>query len=145
MKNKIFKRKNIIAIFIVVIVISTAIFFILNIKNNNQNNKEKSNIEIFSLNANDLVSSPISISGSARGWYFEGVFEVSVLDGDGAVLGAGLAHALTDWTTTSSVPFVASLSFEKPKYSKGEIVFKKDNPSGLQKNDEQFILPVRFK
>jgi hypothetical protein len=145
MKSKIFIRKNIIVIFIVVLIILTTIFFILNINDNNQNNKEKNNIEIFSLNANDLVSSPISISGAAQGWYFEGVFGVSVLDGDGAVLGAGLAHALTDWTTTSSVPFVVNLSFEKSKYSKGKIIFKKDNPSGLPKNDEQFILPVRFK
>ena len=94
---------------------------------------------------NAVVASPVMVAGSANGWYFEAVFPVKVLDGDGTVLGSGQAQAHGDWATTSSVTFSAAISFAAPKYATGTIVFKKDNPSGLPQNDEKFALPVRFK
>lgn len=144
MKNRFLSRKNIIIIFVITSLFFIFILFLLNYKKDNQISN-KNDFSIFSLKANDLISSPISVSGEATGWYFEGVFGVNVLDKDGAVLGVGVAHALTDWTTTSSVPFVANISFKEPKYSTGEIVFKNDNPSGSPGNNKQFVLPVRFK
>jgi hypothetical protein len=94
---------------------------------------------------NVVVSSPVAIAGSASGWYFEAVFPITILDGDGTILGIGQARAQSDWMTTSSVPFLAALSFSTPKYATGTIVFRNDNPSGLPKNDKEFILPVRFR
>ena len=94
---------------------------------------------------NAIITSPVVIAGSASGWYFEAVFPITILDGDGTVLGTGQARAQSDWTTTSSVPFLAALSFLTPKYATGTIIFRNDNPSGLPKNDKEFILPVRFR
>lgn len=96
---------------------------------------------------NTLVSSPLSISGAVvgGGWFFEAVFPVKVLDGDGTVLGQGQAQALSDWTTTGTVPFGAKITFSAPHYATGAILFAKDNPSGLPQNAEEFSVPVRFK
>jgi len=94
---------------------------------------------------NAIVVSPAAIAGSAQGWYFEAVFPVKILDGDGTVLGSGQAQAQSDWMITSSVPFSATISFTNPKYANGTIVFRKDNPSGLPKYDEEFILPIWFR
>ena len=94
---------------------------------------------------NTAIVSPVAIAGQAMGWYFEAVFPVKILDGDGTVLGEGQAQAQSDWMTTSSVPFSATISFTNPKYATGTIVFRKDNPSGLPKYDEEFTLPVRFR
>lgn len=96
---------------------------------------------------NMLVSSPLSISGAVAGggWFFEAVFPVKVLDGDGTVLGQGQAQALSDWMTTSTVPFGATITFSAPHYAAGSIVFAKDNPSGAPQNAEEFSVPVKFK
>ena len=94
---------------------------------------------------NAIIASPVVITGSAKAWYFEAVFPVKILDGDGTVLGSGQAQAQSDWMTTSSVAFSATVSFAVPKYATGTIVFRKDNPSGLPQNGKEFILPVRFR
>lgn len=94
-----------------------------------------------------VVSSPVAIAGTATGggWFFEASFPVKVLDGDGAVLGQGQAQAQSDWTSTGTIPFVASITFRTPKYATGAIVFAKDNPSGLPENAQELSVPVRFK
>ena len=94
-----------------------------------------------------LISSPVAVSGTVTGggWFFEAVFPIKVLDGDGAVLGQGQAQAQSDWMTTGTVPFSASIAFTAPKYATGTIVFAKDNPSDLPQNAEEFSLPIRFK
>ena len=95
----------------------------------------------------DLVTSPVAVAGSVTGdgWYFEATFPVKILDGDGTVLGSGPAQAQSDWMTTGTVPFAASVSFAAPKYAIGTIVFAKDNPSGLPQNAGELRLPVRFR
>ena len=94
---------------------------------------------------NAVIASPVAVAGSAKGWYFEALFPVKILDGDGTVLGNSQAQAQSDWMTTSSVPFSVSIPFTAPNYATGTIVFQKDNPSGLPKYAEEFTLPVRFK
>ena len=95
---------------------------------------------------NALVSFPVTVSGTVTGggWFFEAVFSVKILDGDGIVLGQGQAQAQSDWMTTDTVPFAASISFTTPKYATGTIVFAKDNPSGLPVNDDAIEIPVIF-
>ncbi len=96
---------------------------------------------------NVLVSSPLAVAGTVTGggWFFEAVFPVKVLDGDGTVLGQGQAQAQSDWMTTGTVPFAVSIPFTTPKHATGTIVFAKDNPSGLPQNAEEFSVPVRFR
>jgi Immunoglobulin-like domain of bacterial spore germination len=95
----------------------------------------------------DVVSSPMAIEGQASGgkWFFEGSFPITVLDGDGKVLGSGKAHALSDWMTTGTVPFSASIILKTPHYTTGTVIFKNDNPSGLPENEKSFSIEVSFK
>lgn len=91
------------------------------------------------------IVSPVKISGVARGnWYFEASFPVQVLDEDGTILGAGIAQAQGEWTTTNFVPFSGEIKFSQPKGKSGSIIFKKDNPSGLPENDDFVKILVNF-
>lgn len=95
---------------------------------------------------NELIRSPVVVQGSARGsWFFEAVFPVKVLDGDGTIIGTGQARAQSDWMTADFVPFKAIVEFSQPKFSSGTVVFEKDNPSGLLQNAASIKIPVRFK
>jgi Immunoglobulin-like domain of bacterial spore germination len=90
------------------------------------------------------VSSPLEISGSAAGWYFEATFPVKLLDANGDILASGQARATDDWMTENFVPFTAELSFSKPTTTTGMLIFKNDNPSGDPTRDEEVDVPVRF-
>jgi spore germination protein GerM len=46
---------------------------------------------------------------------------------------------------TSFVPFKATLSFTPSTTARGTLVLKKDNPSGLPENEDEFRIPVTFK
>lgn len=99
-----------------------------------------------------LVSSPLNISGEARGnWFFEASFPVVLVDWDGVVVAEGVAEAQGEWMTESFVPFVASLEFINPYNSgdpdfmkKGTLILRKDNPSGLPENDDALEIPIKF-
>lgn len=103
-------------------------------------------LAVVSLHAGDLVASPLTVTGTVTGggWFFEASFPVKVLDGSGAVIGHGIAQAQADWMSTSSVPFTAIVQFSAPSAT-GTVVFSKDNPSGLPKNNMSLSIPVRFK
>jgi len=96
--------------------------------------------------ANDAVTSPLTVTGEARGnWYFEASFPVRVLDANGTVLAAVPVQAQGEWMTENFVPFHTTLEFESPTTKTGTIVFQKDNPSGLPEFDDEIRIPVRFK
>ncbi len=96
--------------------------------------------------AGEAISSPVAVEGTITGggWFFEASIPVSVLDAKGRVIGQGTARALSDWMSTGSVPFAASISFTAPDTATGTILFKNDNPSGLSANDRLFVLPITF-
>jgi hypothetical protein len=94
---------------------------------------------------NDVVSSPLTITGKARGpWYFEAQFPIKIKDANGTVLGTTTAHAIGDWMTTDFVPFTATLTFSPSSTATGSLVLQKDNPSGLPQNDDSLVVPIRF-
>lgn len=93
----------------------------------------------------DLVESPLTVTGEARGtWYFEASFPVRLLDGNGQEIAFTPAQAQGDWMTTDFVPFVATLTFTTPSTSTGMLVLEKDNPSGESQNDASVTIPVSF-
>jgi hypothetical protein len=94
----------------------------------------------------DVVDSPVAIEGTVTGggWFFEGSFPVEVLDSDGNVIGKGTAKALSDWTSTGTVPFAASIAFTGTRAATGTIVFRNDNPSGLPQNGQSLSVPIAF-
>jgi hypothetical protein len=94
---------------------------------------------------NQVVGSPLSIEGEARGtWYFEASFPIKIVDANGKVLGSAIAQAQSDWMTEDFVPFKAQLSFSVPSTETGILIFKKDNPSGLPEHDDELQIPIRF-
>lgn len=101
-------------------------------------------IKLTSPKAGDTISSPLEITGEARGkWYFEASFPVELRDKDGNVLVSAAAQAQGDWMTDNFVPFKATLTFSTTA-SDGTLVLKKDNPSGLPQNEDQISIPVKF-
>lgn len=105
-------------------------------------------IRIATPRPNQIISSPLTITGEARGnWFFEASFPVILTDWDGRIIARGIAQAKSDWMTTDFVPFEATLTFtvDKETYSnKGSLILKKDNPSGLSQNDDALEIPIVF-
>lgn len=106
-------------------------------------------IRLESPRPNQEVSSPLEISGEARGvWFFEASFPVFLVDWDGRIIAQGIATADGEWMTENFVPFKAKLEFvlEKDVYSnRGALILKKDNPSGLPEHDDALEIPLTFR
>ncbi|MCX6785772.1 MAG: Gmad2 immunoglobulin-like domain-containing protein [Candidatus Komeilibacteria bacterium] len=95
---------------------------------------------------NQIVASPLTITGQARGmWFFEASFPIELTDANGQTVASGLAQATSDWMTENFVPFTATLKFTKPQTSTGVLILKKDNPSGLPEHDDSLQIPVVLK
>ncbi len=102
-------------------------------------------LTVDSFNAN-AVGTPLTLSGTARGWYFEASFPVSLLDESGKTIASGPATATSDWMTSEPVSFTITLTFpQQPSGSKGTLTLHKDNPSGLPQNEDSYSIPVVFK
>jgi len=94
--------------------------------------------------ANEMISSPVVVSGQARGgWFFEASLPVKLIDEQGNILATVPAIAEADWMTSDFVPFKALVEFSSTS-SSGYLVISKDNPSGLIANDASISIPVRF-
>lgn len=112
------------------------------------NNDDKQNlIVVVSPIKNAEISSPLVISGRARGvWFFEGSFPVILLDSYRNTIAEGHVSAQGEWTTAEFVKFLGTLEFNNYiKGQKGYLVLKKDNPSGLPEFDDSLEIPVTFK
>ncbi|MES2214327.1 MAG: Gmad2 immunoglobulin-like domain-containing protein [Patescibacteria group bacterium] len=98
--------------------------------------------------ANSTTTSPVSLSGNARGnWFFEASAPVLVMDARGNTLGQGTIHADGDWMTTNYVPFSGSVAYTLPNgtTTDGFIVFMNDNPSGDPARSVSVRIPIHFK
>lgn len=116
------------------------------------NTLEKNNlIRLTSPLPNAEISSPLTITGEARGnWFFEANFPIYVTDWDGLIIGEGYATAQGEWMTTEFVPFKATLTFKTADISgqysnRGTLILKKDNPSGLPEHDDALEIPIYLK
>jgi hypothetical protein len=102
-------------------------------------------IKIDTPSSNQVISSPLEITGQALGnWYFEASFPVKLIDDKGQIIAQGPATAQSDWMTTDMVPFKAELKFSGVTSTLGMLIFANDNPSGLPENEKQLGVPVRF-
>lgn len=96
---------------------------------------------------NKLISSPLTIKGEARGfWFFEASFPVKLLDVNGKEITLDPPYIMTsnEWMTENFVPFESTHTFEKPQTATGTLILQKDNPSGLPQHDDSVSIPVRF-
>lgn len=95
---------------------------------------------------NQVVLSPLTVSGEARGtWYFEASFPVKLLDANNQELAVMPAQAQGEWMTENFVPFRVTLTFANPPTATGKLILQKDNPSGDPAREEQIEIPVRFR
>ncbi len=96
------------------------------------------------------ITSPLEITGSARGqWFFEGDAPVVLTDWDGRIIAEGTITAEGDWMTEEFVPFSGTLTFETPEDSgsqsvRGSLIIQRANPSGKLESDMTVEIPVRF-
>lgn len=108
---------------------------------------DKSNlIRVSNPKPNQEITSPLVITGEARGtWYFEASFPIVLVDWDGLIIAEGHAEAQSNWMTQDFVPFQATLTFKAPTYKNyGALILRKDNPSGLPEHDNALEIPVLF-
>lgn len=94
---------------------------------------------------NEIIKSPLTIKGRARGyWFFEGDFPVILTNWDGLIISEGAARSQGDWMTEDFVPFEVVLEFDNEgAYSnKGSLILRKDNPSGLPEHDDALEINV---
>lgn len=125
-----------------------------NSSNNGQGDAEdKSNlIRVSSPTPNATITSPLKITGEARGnWFFEASFPVSLVNWDGLIIADGIATAEGEWMTEEFVPFTAELEFVSPYKAgdpdfmkNGTLILQKDNPSGLPEHDDALEIPLHF-
>ncbi|PJE50490.1 MAG: hypothetical protein COV29_03725 [Candidatus Yanofskybacteria bacterium CG10_big_fil_rev_8_21_14_0_10_36_16] len=102
-------------------------------------------IRVDSPRPNSYISSPLTITGQARGiWFFEASFPIRLLDENNREIAVAIAQAQSDWMTKEFVPFKATLNFNAPATNKGILVFEKDNPSGLPEYEDKLIMPILF-
>jgi hypothetical protein len=112
-----------------------------------ESNVDEDVIRVFSPSPNSLISSPLQISGEAKGmWFFEGDFPVKLFDelGNEIELNPPYIMAGGDWMTSDFVPFSAEIEFATPESSTGLLVLYKDNPSDKEELDDEIRIPVRF-
>jgi hypothetical protein len=102
-------------------------------------------ITVSNVSSNQLVTSPFTVKGQARGtWYFEASFPVELVDAKGKSLVTKAAQAQGEWMTENFVPFTVTLTFSKPATATGTLILHKDNPSGDPARDQSLRIPVRF-
>jgi len=110
-------------------------------------------IEVSYPKSDDIISSPFTITGKAKGnWFFEATAPVVLVDWDGLIIAQGFIQTKENWMTENFVQFEGILEFNKPEMASttdfgkiGTLILKKDNPSGLPQNDYSIEIPVRFK
>ncbi len=104
-----------------------------------------STISVATPSMGDTITSPLIVSGKAWGsWFFEGVFPVRLVDGNGLEISRNQAHAQEEWTVADFVSFEATLKFQTPTTETGTLILEKDNPSGLPQNAEVVEISITF-
>ena len=92
----------------------------------------------------DRISSPLRLTGRARGtWFFEGDFPVIIHNATNTLIAQGYCTAKGNWMTEQFVPFEGTLVFDKrDSIERGFVVLKKDNPTGNSLFDDSLPIPV---
>ena len=94
---------------------------------------------------NQIVKSPLVITGRARGyWFFEASAPVRILDKNGDVLAEKYIESIDEWMTEDFVVFSGEITFNPAGSNKGTIILQNDNPSGLPENIKELRIPIHF-
>ena len=108
--------------------------------------QEVDDIRVNNPKPDDLIKSPLEITGEARGsWFFEANFPVMIMDETGKTIGTAIAEAQGEWMTENFVPFTAKLKFYPGTSKIGFLILNNDDPSGDPAKLKSVSIPVRFK
>lgn len=114
-------------------------------RNDKERPKLSNLIEIETPLPNMEISSPLKITGKARGtWFFEAGAPIAIVNENYEILGKSYIKATDKWMTEDFVPFTGSIEFEAPNDERGYIIFRKANPSGKPEFDRVYTWPVLF-
>lgn len=104
-------------------------------------------ISVSSPRPNQSVDSVIAIQGEAKGfWFFEGQMSAEMQNAKGLKIGEGVVTADSDWMTEEFVPFSGILNYSGGISGEmGKLIIKSANPSGLEENSKELVIPVVFK
>jgi hypothetical protein len=112
----------------------------------NLNIEENDYIHIINPKPNDIVTSPLNITGEARGtWFFEGDFPLSLYDKDCTELVRSYASTQELWMTEDFISFEGTIDFDPGVSSTGFLVLENANTSGCSVYEKKLVIPVRFK
>lgn len=102
-------------------------------------------IKVYVPTSGSSVASPIVVMGEVPGsWSFEASFPVKLLDAKGNIVAQAPAQLLGDWMTDKPVPFTAKLTYTSALSGEGTLLLQKDNPSGLEANDDSASMPLKL-
>lgn len=94
---------------------------------------------------NQKITSPLQITGEARGnWFFEASFPAELIDANGKQIALQPIMTTEEWMTSDFVPYKGTLTFAKPSTPTGILILRRDNPSGLPQNDQELRIPIKF-
>ena len=94
----------------------------------------------------EQVSSPLTVTGEARGtWFFEGDFPVHLRTADGDVLESHFATARGEWMTEDFVPFEGEMTFTVEDETNAVLRLERDNPSGKEELDMHLDIPLTLR
>lgn len=92
---------------------------------------------------NQVISSPLTVEGQAKGnWFFEASFPIELVDDQGTILGQSHVQAQSDWMTDGFVPFKGEMNYQVTATTTGKLILKNDNLSGLPQNNKRIEMPV---
>ena len=94
-------------------------------------------LEILQPKIDQEIACPLEISGKIAGnWFFEASFPIEIMQ-NGEKIDTIVATAKEEWMTTNPVLFSANYDCQNCQEGSLDLVFKKDNPSGLPENDDE--------
>lgn len=94
---------------------------------------------------NQVIESPVDLRGEARGyWFFEGSFQVKLVDENGSDIALTFVESTSEWMTEDFVPFSGKLEFDAEESGSGELHFIKENVSDDRSLDDALRVPVIY-
>lgn len=102
-------------------------------------------VKVFIPNMGETVTSPLIVMGEVPGsWSFEADFPIQLKDSSGKVIAEEPGQLQADWMTEELVPFIATLEFKDAEKGDATLILHKDNPSGLDENDDSVEIQLKI-
>ena len=130
---------------IIIIILIIAVWFILRfvIGGSETEPCNSTRIIVYSPQPNQVITSPLTVTGKARGtWFFEADFPIELIDEQGNLIITAIAKTQDEWMTEDFVVFEAQIEFNVAQETNATLIFKKDNPSGLPEHDDELQIPI---